>query len=336
MIVGLMHPYQAKIAILGAGLAGLNLANLLKANAEIVLFEKSDKLGGRMATHRCNGFEFDHGAQYFTAKDSLFKDWVARLVDANVVASWPARFVEIEHRSMMSQRTWDDAFPHFVGIPSMNAIAQHLAGGLDVRFNQLITGIKPQHAKWVLETADGQFGEFDWVVSTLPAEQAKVILPDSYQQKKALQSVQMQPCFTLMLGYDGDRQSAWDAAFISRSILSWVSVNSAKPNRAKPYTLVAMSQNAWARDNFARPEAQIIDELLAELEGVMGEKLGDATYIKLKKWKYANADKQETQLSFVDHAAKLACCGDWCISGRIESAFMSSSRVAETIKASLI
>ena len=331
-----MHPHQTKIAILGAGLAGLNLAKLLQANAEIVLFEKSDKLGGRMATHRCNGFEFDHGAQYFTAKDPLFKDWVARLMDANVVASWPARFVEIEHRSMLSQRTWDDAFPHYVGIPSMNAIAQHLAEGLDVRFNQLITGIKPHRTKWLLETADGQFAEFDWVVSTLPAEQAKVILPDSYQQKKALQSVQMEPCFTLMLGYDRARHSAWDAAFISQSILSWVSVNSAKPNRAKPYTLVAMSQNAWARDNFARPEAQIIAELLSELEGVMGEKLGDATYIKLKKWKYANADKQKTELSYVDHAAKLACCGDWCISGRIESAFMSSSRLAETIKASLI
>ena len=331
-----MHPHQTKIAILGAGLAGLNLAKLLQANAEIVLFEKSDKLGGRMATHRCNGFEFDHGAQYFTAKDPLFKDWVARLMDANVVASWPARFVEIEHRSMLSQRTWDDAFPHYVGIPSMNAIAQHLAEGLDVRFNQLITGIKPHRTKWLLETADGQFAEFDWVVSTLPAEQAQVILPDSYQQKKALQSVQMEPCFTLMLGYDSARHSAWDAAFISQSILSWVSVNSAKPNRAKPYTLVAMSQNAWARDNFARPEAQIIAELLSELEGVMGEKLGDATYIKLKKWKYANADKQKTELSYVDHAAKLACCGDWCISGRIESAFMSSSRLAETIKASLI
>ncbi|MEY3862513.1 MAG: hypothetical protein RIR60_879 [Pseudomonadota bacterium] len=331
-----MHPHQTKIAILGAGLAGLNLAKLLQANADIVLFEKSDKLGGRMATHRCNGFEFDHGAQFFTAKDPLFKDWVARLMDANIVTSWPARFVEIEHRSMLSQRTWDDAFPHYVGTPSMNAIAQHLADGLDVRFNQLITGIKPHRSKWLLETADGQFGEFDWVVSTLPAEQAQVILPDSYQQKNALQSVQMQPCFTLMLGFDSARHSAWDAAFISQSILSWVSVNSAKSNRASPYTLVAMSQNAWARDNFTRPEAQIIAELLAELEGVMGEKLGNAAYIKLKKWKYANADKQKTELSFVDHAAKLACCGDWCISGRIESAFMSSSRVAETIKASLI
>ena len=331
-----MHPYKPKIAILGAGIAGLNLANQLKASAEIVLFEKSDKLGGRMATHRCNGFEFDHGAQYFTAKDRLFKDWVARLMEANVVAIWHARFVEIEHRSMMSQRTWDDEFPHYMGIPSMNAIAQHLAEGLDIRFNQLITAIKPHHAKWILETADGQFGQFDWVVSTLPAEQANVILPDTYKQKRALQSVQMQPCFTLMLGYESPRHSAWDAAFVSQSILSWVSINSAKPNRAKPYTLVAMSQNAWAKDNFARPEEQIIAELMTELEGVMGGKLGDATYIKLKKWKYANADKQKTELSFVDHTAKLVCCGDWCISGRIESAFMSSSRVAETIKASLI
>ena len=192
-----MHPHQTKIAILGAGLAGLNLAKLLQANAEIVLFEKSDKLGGRMATHRCNGFEFDHGAQYFTAKDPLFKDWVARLMDANVVASWPARFVEIEHRSMLSQRTWDDAFPHYVGIPSMNAIAQHLAEGLDVRFNQLITGIKPHRTKWLLETADGQFAEFDWVVSTLPAEQAKVILPDSYQQKKHCKACKWNPALPL-------------------------------------------------------------------------------------------------------------------------------------------
>lgn len=331
-----MRSSKPNIAILGAGLAGLNLAHQLAGIAETVLFEKSTKTGGRMATHACNGFEFDHGAQFFTAKQPLFQELIARLIKENVVASWPARFVEITHGSLISQRTWDDAFPHYVGVPSMNAIAQHLAQGLDIRFNQLITGITPHKNKWQLATADGQVGEFDWVVSTLPAEQAEAILPDAYQHKNALQAIHMQPCLTLMLGFDSPRHNDWDAAFVSQSILSWVSVNSTKPKRAEPYTLVAMSRNDWAKAHFDQAETWIVSAMRDELEALMGKKLDDATYIKLKKWKYANAPKQTGSLAFFDPNAKLACCGDWCISGRIESAFLSSTRLAETLKASLI
>ena len=71
-----MNSKLTKIAVIGAGISGLNLARLLSDVADVVVFEKSDKLCGRMATHQSNGFSFDHGAQFFTAKKEAFKSFI--------------------------------------------------------------------------------------------------------------------------------------------------------------------------------------------------------------------------------------------------------------------
>ena len=57
-----------KIAIIGAGISGLTLAHQLKAHADIVVFEKARGVGGRMSTRYGDQFEFDHAAQFFTAR----------------------------------------------------------------------------------------------------------------------------------------------------------------------------------------------------------------------------------------------------------------------------
>ena len=58
-----------KIIIVGAGLAGLTCAKVLKERgAEVVLFEASDGVGGRVRTDERDGFLLDRGFQvYFTA-----------------------------------------------------------------------------------------------------------------------------------------------------------------------------------------------------------------------------------------------------------------------------
>jgi len=327
-----MNSKLPKIAVIGAGISGLNLARLLSDVAEIVVFEKSDKLCGRMATHQSNGFSFDHGAQFFTAKKEAFKSFVNELESNGVVAQWNARFVELEPINIDSKRTWDDEFPHYVGIPAMNSIGQYLAKNLDVRFNQLITGIRKVESSWFVETSESEHGPFDWVLVTIPAEQAHNILPEMFYPKMHLQDVTMQPCFALMLGYDQPKPFDWDAAFVSKSILSWVSVNSSKPNRGDAFTIVAMTKNDWAYENFDREESSVVAEMLTELERISEMKLDDAAYIKLKRWKYANAFRKDEPLELIDYDAQLACCGDWCISGKIESAFMSSLVLAQKLK----
>jgi phytoene dehydrogenase-like protein len=58
-----------KIAVVGAGLAGLTCAKVLtERGAEVVLFEASDDVGGRVRTDEKDGFLLDRGFQvYFTS-----------------------------------------------------------------------------------------------------------------------------------------------------------------------------------------------------------------------------------------------------------------------------
>ena len=71
------------IAVVGAGISGLLLARALQARGEnVVVYEKSRGLGGRLATKRVGTAVFDSGAQYFTAKSERF---------AGLVAEWAAR-----------------------------------------------------------------------------------------------------------------------------------------------------------------------------------------------------------------------------------------------------
>ncbi len=52
------------IAIIGAGLSGLTAAKVLEENGEdFIVFESSDRLGGRVKTDEVNGFLLDHGFQ---------------------------------------------------------------------------------------------------------------------------------------------------------------------------------------------------------------------------------------------------------------------------------
>ena len=61
------------VAIIGAGIAGLSCASALQqAGIRVRVFEKSRGVGGRMSTRRGEGWECDHGAQYFTVSDDLF------------------------------------------------------------------------------------------------------------------------------------------------------------------------------------------------------------------------------------------------------------------------
>jgi hypothetical protein len=54
-----------KIAIIGAGLAGLNCARLLENDFEVTIFDKNSQVGGRILSSHKDGNILDHGFQVF-------------------------------------------------------------------------------------------------------------------------------------------------------------------------------------------------------------------------------------------------------------------------------
>lgn len=322
---------MSSIAVIGAGLAGLVVARRLEQSNDVVLFEKSRGFGGRMGTRRAGAFEFDHGAQFFTAQTQVFQKFLESLIEAGVVADWPARFVELRRDQVAESRQWSDDYPHYVGSPGMNAIGKALASGLDVRLDTAVTSLTRKRERWQL-AGDGEhpLGEFDWVIVTAPAAQAANLLA-STPIAIAAERVRMQACYALLLGFDEAVDLPWQAALVRDADISWISVNSSKPGRPAVPSLVVHSTNAWADDHADDDIEAVQRHLVDEFRAVTGVDAASAAFVDVHRWRYANVDRQDGDLYALDPDRQLAACGDWFVRGRVEGAFSSADALAQRL-----
>lgn len=112
---------MTSIAIIGAGLSGLTCARTLQKlekDVQISIFEKSRGPSGRMATRRLGEhqeFVFDHGAQYFTARDLRFQKAVTEWQDLGVAQEWKGRIRIIDNSKITETDNKD--IKRFVGTP---------------------------------------------------------------------------------------------------------------------------------------------------------------------------------------------------------------------------
>jgi renalase len=322
-----------KIAIIGAGISAITIAQNLKAIASVSLFEKSRGVGGRMAFRRSGSYEYDHGAQFFTAKTKNFKNFIKPLIRENVIKRWDARFAEFKNNELLREITWNSEYPHYVGVPGMNSISKFLSKELNIKLNTKVDKIvKNTNNSWQLfDEKLKNLGEFDWVISTAPAIQSAEILPKYFKYHNDLLNRKMVGCFSLMLGFKKALPLSWDAALIRDADISWVSINSSKPHRAKSFAMLIHSTNVWAEKHLSDDYQDVISFLNKETSRIIGYDTSHADYIDLHAWRYANIEKQGKSDLFIDYENRLASCGDWLTQGRVECAFEAGFMMAKEI-----
>lgn len=325
-----------KIAIIGAGISGLTIAHMLKEVAEVVVFEKSRGVGGRMATRYADPFQFDHGAQFFTAKSDAFQQFLQPMLEQGVIARWDARFVEFECNHIKHQCQWGAEYPHYVGTPGMNAMAKYLAKDLNITLNMQIKHVIAHHDGWrILNDKDESLGEFDWVITTAPPEQSTTFFPEVFSGFSHLLSRKMTGCFSLMLGFEKALPLEWDAALVKESDISWISVNSSKPDRKNAFSLLAHSSNSWAEKNLEAEHESVKRYLCDITSNIIGYDVTQASHMALHRWRYANTcphTRPYSSVVMIDSEHKLAASGDWLLKGRVEAAFDSAYALVRQIK----
>lgn len=73
-------PTRADVAVVGAGIAGLQAAvRLHEAGRTVVVLEASERTGGRLRSVRCEGGDLDLGASWFWPNESRIQDLVREL-----------------------------------------------------------------------------------------------------------------------------------------------------------------------------------------------------------------------------------------------------------------
>lgn len=324
-----------KIAIIGCGMSGLTLAYELKDHADVVVFEKSRGVGGRIASRRYKDLSFDHGAQFFTIQTESFYNFLEPLIKNSQIKRWDADFANLDGKSVIKQYQWDKNYPHYVGVPSMNSIAKFLSKDLDIRLQKTVVSLKKEDLWTLYDDQGNDLGTFDWVISTAPPKQSAEILPKEVSFHKKFEEVKMQGCFSLMLVFpDKSIQKTWDVALVKNSKFSWISWNHTKPGRNAQPSIVALSSNEWADQNIDRDKNDVKKELCKELSEILNVSIEEkAIHSDLHLWRYANLPKQkEANRYLMDSEKQLASCGDWCLHGRIEAAFTSGYELATVLK----
>ena len=316
------------VGIIGAGIAGLVCADRLhREGIAVTILEKSRGVGGRSATRHLDEFSCDHGAQYFTISDPLFAERVAEWREKGVVDVWRGRIVAIEAGVI---RDLNHPRERLVGTPGMNSIGKHLALNCNVRNNVEIQRIDHSNEGWrVFDNAGQAYGPFDVLLSTAPPIQTCRFFAEwSRRLVEQIHSVDLLPCWSVILRFSFRLPIDFDGAFVNGSPLSWIARNNSKPGRGEPECWVLHASAEWSATHFDCEPADVGSALRNEFWKLLGRELARPLLVVSHRWRYAQSRDVLPMRFLFDDELKIGSAGDWCGGPRIEGAFLSGDALA--------
>ena len=304
-----------RIVIIGSGVSGLACAaKLQQAGLRPIVYDKGRNIGGRLATRQPrNGLQFDHGAQYMTAKTPEFRAVVDAACKYGKVGEWD-----------MGRRV------RYVGMPGMNGLAEFMSIGLDVR--------QGMHASSIHETADGydiQIGDqtvsAHKLVITIPAPQTMELLGNQNPLTKELVEVKLQPCSTLMVKFDVQAPVEFRARQDSEDPISWIAMDSSKPGRTTQNCWVAHASPVWSSKFLEEEKSNIAARMLPLVCERLGLSTSNVVHAIAHRWRYAAVSKPLGRPFIKSRSSALYLGGDWCLDARVEAAWTSGNAIAADI-----
>jgi predicted NAD/FAD-dependent oxidoreductase len=320
-----------RVAVVGAGLSGLMAARILcDQGHEVVVVEKARGAGGRMSTRRDGDYRFDHGAQYFTARDPRFLRHVLAWQERGLVQRWEARI-----EALGGSRPGGGATRRYLAVPGMNAICREIASELpDCRYQWQVSAVSQDEDGWLIESAEGERIEAEALLLTAPPEQCRALLPRP-RHRQALDGLEMMPCWAVMAVFDRPLSHDWDAAFVNDDgPLSWVASQAARPGRPPAHAWVLHAGPEWSREHLECEPDEIRQRLLDAAWRLPGAEPAALQHASCHRWRYALA-RQPLEVGCLWFGEdRLALAGDWCSGSRVEGAFLSGVAAAGRILSS--
>ncbi|MBU3701037.1 MAG: hypothetical protein FGM58_03195 [Acidimicrobiia bacterium] len=323
---------RRRVVVLGAGMAGLTAARRLAGSCDVVVLDKGRGVGGRLATRRLADATFDHGAQFLTTHTPEFADSVAQWVESGVVVPW--------FRGRIGPDGTNDPDGHvrYRGAKSMNAIAKHLATGLDVRTASLVSSVGRDGAGWTVSMADDSVLEADAVLMTPPVPQTLALLSAggvelAAAEREALCAVEYDPCVALMVVLDGPSGLVDPGAIDpDDGPIDWMADNRVKGVSDVPAVTIHATAE-FSRDHWDVADDEIADALLTaaalEAAAVPGAR-------SIHKWRYARPSVEHSERCLVlDGPAPMVCAGDAFGGAKVEGAALSGAAAADALAQAL-
>lgn len=319
-----------RIGIVGAGVSGLAAARFLQAaGSEVVVFERAEAPGGRVATVSKSGFTFDSGATSIAPRGMTIEGVMLeelptdelRPVTKPIYLHTGLRVMPGDHDKNLA--------PRYTYRGGNATLAKLLAEGLNVRLGVSIDSLSRAGQGFEMR------GEsLDAVILTPPVPQTSAILW-SLEESRPLANARYRSCLSVMLGFERALPNLGYHALLDpeqRHPLTWLSIESQKCEGRAPAggtAVVAQMSPAYSFNFWTQEDEEIIRDVLVYLGRLYGEEtLGKPVVQIIKRWKYSQPDSVALFDSVNIPGAKLVIAGDGLSAGRVESAFESGVRAA--------
>jgi predicted NAD/FAD-dependent oxidoreductase len=226
-----------------------------------------------------------------------------------------------------------DEQTRWVGAPRMSAITRGLLDGLEVHFACRITEVFRGEEHWHLQDAEGfTHGPFSHVVIATPAPQATALLAAAPKLAGAAAGVKMDPTWAVALAFDTPLDTPIEGCFVQDSPLDWLARNRSKPGRDNTLdTWVLHATSAWSRQHIDLSKEAVIEQLHGAFAELLHSAMPAPTFSLAHRWLYARPATGHEWGTLADADLGLYACGDWCLSGRVEGAWLSGQEAARRL-----
>jgi hypothetical protein len=322
---------MSRIVVIGAGLAGLSAARLLAEHHDVVVLDKGRRPGGRMATRRIGDATLDHGAQFITTHTAEF---------AAIVAEWTARGLAAPwfHGQVGPHGvTATDGHTRFRGAPTMNAIAHHLAEGLDVRTATQVRNIGRDGDGWRVTIGEHEHLAADALLLTPPVPQSLALLAAGVVSLDAgdiaaLRAVEYDPCIAVLAVLPGEGDAGLDEPGAVRpddGVIEWMADNHRKGVSALPAVTIHTTPR-FSRQHWESTDA-IVVELAMTAAGLAHH--GPPVEVQVHRWMFAKPTRlHPAPFVMARDLPPLCFAGDAFDGAKVEGAVLSGRRAAEALR----
>jgi renalase len=322
--------------VVGAGMAGLFAARTLAdAGRSVTVLDQDSSLGGRMSTQRFGDGAFDHGAQYFTARDPVFRTWVEQWLTMGLIHLWSDGF------ATASGKLNQNGEPRYIGSRGMGAIPSHLADGLRVTLAANVTACAWTGKAWEIRYQEGASGhralQAKSVVLTPPVPQSLSLLAaggvtlDATTQS-ALGRIDYSRCLVALVELEGNSLvPAPGGLWLSGEPVSWVADNQQKgisPKTGGARLTIHAGKNFSLEHWDADP-----DTTARQLADAVQRWLGSPVRtIRFHRWRYAAPITVYPERCLaLNEPGRLVFAGDAFAGPRVEGAVLSGLAAGEAV-----
>ena len=321
---------MSSFCVIGSGISGATIANLLNKKHTVDLHDKARGLGGRSSFKRLDKIRgFDHGTQYFSPKTPEFKKFTKKLIEKKILKIWGGN-----HKFLSDKKKENKKHVKVIGRKGNNDISKYLLKNVTCYFQSELKKINFQNRKWNLIFNDGEIRNYDNLILTCPFPQLKKLSKNYIKNSFIKEKVKMDANITILIEIKKTNLGCSSFLFNDR-ILGWAGYeNSKRRFKSKSDLWTLQSTFNWANKKInqnkvlKKTNTKILIDKFFKLTGIKQTKI---LFSLNHGWKYSSNSKPLKLKSYWNSRLNLGVCADWFNGPRLESGWISANDLYKKI-----